>query len=122
MTSAQAQSWSLYDGYTSLPTIPFVDGPMSPTKTAEVELAVGGALRPTPFVMDTGSTGIVVSPDYFKRGNARYVGKGEQVYTSSGKVLHVKYYLTDVVIYENRSTPLATAQVTVMEVTRETCL
>ena len=122
MTSAQAQSWSLYDGYTSLPTIPFVDGPMSPTKTAEVDLAVGGASRPTPFVMDTGSTGIVVSPDYFKRGNARYVGKGEQVYTSSGKVLHVKYYLTDVVIYENRSTPLATAQVTVMEVTRETCL
>src|ERR1700761_8309515 len=60
MASAQAQSWSLYDGYTSLPTIPFVNGPMSPTKTAKVDLEVGGAKKPIPFVMDTGSTGIVV--------------------------------------------------------------
>ena len=123
MASAEAQSWSLYDGYTSLPTIPFVGGAMSPTHAAKVDLAVGGASRPTPFVMDTGSTGIVVSPDYFKRGpDDVYVGKGKQVYTSSGKVLHGKFYLTDVVIYENHGTPLATARVTVMEVTRETCL
>ena len=123
MASAEAQSWSLYDGYTSLPTIPFVGGAMSSTHAAKVDLAVGGASRPTPFVMDTGSTGIVVSPDYFKRGpDDVYVGKGKQVYTSSGKVLHGKFYLTDVVIYENHGTPLATARVTVMEVTRETCL
>ena len=123
MASAEAQSWSLYDGYTSLPTIPFVGGAMSSIHAAKVDLAVGGASRLTPFVMDTGSTGIVVSPDYFKRGpDDVYVGKGKQVYTSSGKVLHGKFYLTDVVIYENRGTPLATARVTVMEVTRETCL
>jgi autotransporter-associated beta strand protein len=123
MASAQAQSWSLYDGYTSLPTIPFVNGPMSPTKTAKVDLEVGGAKKPIPFVMDTGSTGIVVSKKYFKRepGDV-YIGKGKQVYTSSGRVEHGKFYLTNVVIYQNSTTPLATARVTVMDVTKVTCL
>src|SRR5215472_9916457 len=87
MTSAAAQSWNLYNGYTSLPTISFVNGPMSPTNPATVNLAVGGASSPTSFLMDTGSTGIVVSSDHFTPGpNTVYVGQGSQTYTSSGIV------------------------------------
>jgi len=77
--SAQAQSWNLYNGDTSLATIPFASGAMSPTNAATVDLEVGGASKPTPFVMDTGSTGIVVTPDNFKPGrNDVYVGQGSQ--------------------------------------------
>ena len=121
--AAQSQSWNLYNGDTSLPTIPFVGGAMSPTKAASVDLALGSASSPTPFVMDTGSTGIVVSSNFFTPGpNDVYVGQGTQTYTSSGKVEHGSLYLTNVVIYENSSTPLATARVTVLDVTSETCL
>ena len=49
--AAQSQSWNLYNGDTSLPTIPFVGGAMSPTKAASVDLALGSASSPTPFVM-----------------------------------------------------------------------
>ena len=121
--SAQAQSWNLYNGDTSLATIPFASGAMSPTNAATVDLEVGGASKPTPFVMDTGSTGIVVTPDNFKPGrNDVYVGQGSQTYTSSGIVENGSFYLTNVVIYQNSSTPLATARVTVLEVTSVTCL
>jgi autotransporter-associated beta strand protein len=123
IASAHAQSWSLYDDYTSLSTIPFVKGPISSGKPAKVDLEVGDAKTPIPFVMDTGSTGIVVSKRYFKPGpNDKYVGNGKQVYSSSGKVEHGKYYVTDVVIYQNKTTPLATAQVTILDVTHTTCL
>ena len=121
--AAQSQSWNLYNGDTSLPTISFVGGAMSPTKAASVDLALGSASSPTPFVMDTGSTGIVVSSNFFTPGpNDVYVGQGTQTYTSSGKVEHGSFYLTNVVIYENSTTPLATARVTVLDVTSETCL
>ena len=122
MTPALAQSWNLYNGYTSLPTISFVNGPMSPTNPAKVDLTVGGASSPTAFTMDTGSTGIVVSPDHFTPGpNDVYVGQGSQTYTSSGIVDSGNFYLTKVVIY-NGSTPIATATVTVLEVTNQTCV
>ena len=52
MTSAQAQSWNLYGGYTSLPTIPFVSGQMNSngsTNAATVDLTVGAASSATPF-------------------------------------------------------------------------
>ena len=75
--AAQSQSWNLYNGDTSLPTIPFVGGAMSPTKAASVDLALGSASSPTPFVMDTGSTGIVVSSNFFTPGpNARLRREG----------------------------------------------
>src|SRR5580692_3482401 len=73
--------------------------------------------------MDTGSTGIVVSSNFFTPGpNDVYVAQATQTYTSSGKVEHGSFYLTNVVIYENSTTPLATARVTVLDVTSETCL
>jgi autotransporter-associated beta strand protein len=121
--SARAQSWNLYNGDTSIPTISFTNGPMSPTKAAKVDLELGNASKPTPFVMDTGSTGIVVTPDHFTPGpNDVYVGQGSQTYTSSGKVENGSFYLTNVVIYQNSTTPIATAQVTILEVTSITCL
>jgi hypothetical protein len=122
MTPAAAQSWNLYNGYTSLPTIPFVNGPMSPSNAATIDLTVGATSSPTPFVMDTGSTGIVVSSNYFNTTGAKLIGQGSQTYTSSGVVDTGYFYLTNVVIYQNGTTPLATARVTVLDVTNQSCL
>ena len=120
MTPAKAQSWNLYNGDTTSLTIPFVGGSMSSTNGATVNLSVGGG-QLAAYTVDTGSTGIVVSSQYFTPGpNDVYVGQGNQTYTSSGKVENGSFYLTSVGIY-NGSTLDATARVTVLEVTSESC-
>ena len=129
---AFAQSWNLYGGYTSLPTISFADGAMSTTNGASIYLTMTGG-NPTKFVMDTGSTGIIVTPDNFTPGpNDRAVGTGSQFYSSSGLLSTGTFYETNVVINNTAtvSSPgvasvagaaLATAKVTVLLVTNQTC-
>ncbi|NDH60295.1 MAG: hypothetical protein EBY18_01310 [Alphaproteobacteria bacterium] len=123
---ARAQSWNLYGGYTSLPTIAFADGPMGTSTGASVYLSMTGS-NPTKFVMDTGSTGIIVSPDNFKPGpNDLAVGTGSQFYSSSGLLSTGTFYETNVVINQTPApggtpTALATSKVTVLLVTNQTC-
>ena len=132
---ARAQNWNLYGGYNSLPAIPFAYGPMSTNNGASVMMTMTGA-NPTPFVMDTGSTGILVSPDNFKPGpNDVAVGTGSQFYSSSGLLSTGTFYVTDVAINNTATagTPgpngtqpiagaaLATARVTVLLVTNQIC-
>ncbi len=132
---ARAQNWNLYGGYNSLPAISFAYGPMSTNNGASVMMTMTGA-NPTPFVMDTGSTGILVSPDNFKPGpNDVAVGTGSQFYSSSGLLSTGTFYVTDVAINNTATagTPgpngtqpiagaaLATARVTVLLVTNQIC-
>jgi len=123
---AQAQPFNLYNGYTSLPTIPFADGPMGANNGASVYLTMSGS-NPTKFVMDTGSTGILVSPEIFKPGpNDVAVGPGSLLYTSSGLLATGTFYETNVVINQTpapggRPTALATSRVTVLLVASQTC-
>ena len=123
---AQAQSWNYYGAYTSLPTIAFANGPMSTTNGANIFLSMTGS-NPTKFVMDTGSTGIIVSPDNFKPGpNGKAVGTGSQFYSSSGLLSTGTFYETNVVINQTPApggtpTALATSKVTVLLVTNQTC-
>ena len=129
---ASAQSWNLYGGYTSLPTISFADGAMSTTNGASVYLTMTGK-SPTKFVVDTGSTGIIVTPDNFTPGpNDRAVGTGSQFYSSSGLLSTGTFYETNVVINNTATVAspgvpsvagaaLATAKVTVLLVTNQTC-
>src|SRR5262249_43314484 len=49
-------------------------------------------------------------------------GPGRLVYNSSGRVLNGERYTTNVVIQRDGGTPLATARVQVLRVTRITCL
>jgi len=129
---ASAQSWNLYGGYTSLPKISFADGAMSTTNGASVYLTMTGK-SPTKFVVDTGSTGIIVTPDNFTPGpNDRAVGTGSQFYSSSGLLSTGTFYETNVVINNTATVAspgvpsvagaaLATAKVTVLLVTNQTC-
>ncbi|SJZ69220.1 hypothetical protein SAMN02745126_01917, partial [Enhydrobacter aerosaccus] len=137
---AWAQSWSLYQGYTSLPFIqyagPAANGAMNyvdgvtgqyMNQAALLNVSMSNAGSPSllthQFVMDTGSTGIIVSGDNFKPGPGDvYVGPGQQFYSSSGLLSQGSYYLTNAVIDDKNGNPVATARVTVLLVTNQTCV
>ena len=117
----------MYDSYTSLPTISFANGPMkmNDSYTPEVFVKMNGVEDAKRFGVDTGSTGIMVTPDRYQPGpNDVALGPGQQILTSSGNVYNGTYYLTDVVIQGGKdpSTAVATSRVVVLMVTSKTCL
>ncbi len=103
--------------------IPFANMQQGQTElTASPQLRVGfnGGSQIT-FTMDTGSTGIVVSPDNFTppQGSTP-IGTGTITYTSTGIVLTGNFYETEVQIGSGTAT--ATAKVPVLQVLVKTCL
>ncbi len=103
-------------------TIPFANaapdgGPLDSSPRLWVGFDGGARI---PFVMDTGSTGVVVSKTIFTPpAGAEPIGPGKLVYTSSGRVIEGRYYAARVDIGPpGRS---AVAQVPVLVVDRETC-
>ncbi|TAJ85379.1 MAG: hypothetical protein EPO10_13735 [Reyranella sp.] len=122
MVGARAQEpWRAYDGLEAI-EIPFANGSISPHHVPEIWLSLNGA-RPRWFGMDTGSTGIVVSADHFIPGpHDVSQGPGRLVYNSSGRILSGEHWMTDVVIRRDEHTPVATARVQVLRVSRITCL
>ncbi len=120
---AQSPSWNLYDGLTAI-YLPFPNGTISPgnANTPLVHLQLNGGL-PVGYGMDTGSTGIVVSANYYVPAPGDVDGgPGQIVYSSSGRKLNGTYYTTDVAILSNAMTPVATARVQVLRVTSITCV
>ncbi|WP_422000530.1 hypothetical protein [Reyranella sp.] len=102
--------------------IPFANGPIARTHVPQVWLRLHGS-RPLRFGLDTGSTGIVVSAAHFTPGPGDVAeGPGRLVYNSSGRILEGERYMTDVVIQRDERTPVATARVQVLRVTRIACL
>jgi uncharacterized protein with beta-barrel porin domain len=127
---AAAQSWNLYSGNPSVQTS-FANGPIS-TANAGPELFLTLSGHTTRFTMDTGSTGILATPDFFKPSkDDTLVGSGSQVLTSSGIVYSGDFYQTNVVIDQTQNGPnnttqagpaLATSKVTILQVKSITCL
>ncbi|WP_421997726.1 autotransporter domain-containing protein [Reyranella sp.] len=121
--AAQAQSWNLYNGYTSSFFVPFVGasaGQPDATQQVNLTLNFGDTTKTTPFTMDTGSTGIAASDVYF-RPNARtdtFMGNSSITYTSNDLVESGKLYLTNVVI-SGLGGNTVTAQVPVLQVLTE---
>ncbi len=56
--------------------------------------------EPTPFVLDTGSTGIAVSTEFWdpNAANAKFLGSGNITYSSSGKIYSGNWYTATVAI------------------------
>jgi len=103
-------TWNLYNGLNTI-FIPYANGPISAGKTAtpEVYLEINGGPA-TPFGMDTGSTGIAVSKQYYTPGPNDVPGSMATItYSSSGQVLHGQYYTTNVEIMSDKNTPVATS-------------
>ena len=73
------------------------------------------------FTMDTGSTGIAVSGNYFTPGkDDTKLTSGTYTYTSSGAVLHGTYYQTNVTLYD-KGKAVGTTPVKVLLVDYVTC-
>jgi hypothetical protein len=113
---------SITPGNTSV-FIPFVnaapDGGPLPTSPVIAAGFNGGAQ--IDFTMDTGSTGIVVTPDNFTPPAGQTpIGPGSITYTSSGIVLQGHYYTTQVNI--GSGSHAATATVPVLLVDSVTCV
>lgn len=76
----------------------------------------------TEFIMDTGSVGIVASSDLFKHAKgAKNLGKGQQIYTSSGIIEEGTWWSATQKIYDANGTLLATSNVPVLEVKKIRC-
>ncbi|MBV8407790.1 MAG: hypothetical protein JOY64_09185, partial [Alphaproteobacteria bacterium] len=127
----QAQGFNLYDGYQSLPTINFASGPMVDTKTGknfapQIYLSMSNGSSSTrlvnQFTMDTGSTGIAATSDYYKPAPSDTpLGPGKTSYDSSGNYYQGTYYQTTVRIDQtlkdgSGGKDIATATVVVLAV------
>ncbi len=103
---------SVFVAYANVPA-----GQTQLTNSPQIAAGFNGAPAIT-FTMDTGSTGIVVSPDNFTPpAGAVPIGPGSKTYTSSGRTLSGDYYMTLVNIGSNA----ATARVPVLLVDAITC-
>jgi len=75
-----------------------------------------------PFIMDTGSCGIVATPDVFKPGaNAINLGPGSTYYDSDSTTAMGTYWTATQQIYDPAGNLLATANVPVLQIT-QTCV
>ena len=72
--------------------------------------------------MDTGSVGIVASPDIFQPApGAKNLGSGKQIYTSSGIIEEGTWWSATQSIYDANGNLLATSDVPVLQVTKISC-
>jgi len=90
------------------------------TRSPQLRVGFNGGRKRT-FTMDTGSTGIVTSPDILTPPAGELPsGPGTLTYSSSGRVLSGQFYITEVQIGTGAAS--ATAKVPVLLVEQETCL
>lgn len=92
-------------------------------KSPRINLGFNGSGKYVPFIMDTGSVGIIASPDIFTpaRG-AKFLGKGQQIYSSSGIIEEGYWWSATQEIYDPDGNLIATANVPVLQVTAVKCV
>jgi hypothetical protein len=121
-TRAEAQSWNLYSGPSVLVSYANAMTNSNLTNTPTVNLALSGGPMHA-FPMDTGSTGIIASPEYFQpAAGAQNLGPGSIAYTSSGIKNVGTWYTATQNIYGANGNLVATANVPVLQVTELSCL
>lgn len=116
--ASNAEDRNLYDGNASV-YIPYHSG--GDFASPKLQLAFDNSGVPVEFTMDTGSVGIIASPDNFHPTSAnRYLGPGRQVYSSSGRIEVGSWYSATQQIYSNGEV-VAAAAVPVLLVTEIKC-
>jgi len=91
-------------------------------KSPTVRISFNGSDHHVPFIMDTGSVGIVASADIFQPApGAKKLGKGKQIYTSSGIIEEGTWWSATQNIYDADGNLLATSDVPVLQVTKIKC-
>ncbi|MGH8431243.1 MAG: hypothetical protein ACREUF_12650, partial [Solimonas sp.] len=121
MACAQDAPWREYRDLSAL-EIPYANGSIDATRVPDIWLKLHGSAARR-FSIDTGLTGIAVSAQHFEPGPDDVDdGPGRLVHHSSGRILEGERYTTNVAIWRDSDTPLATARVQVLRVMRVSCL
>lgn len=91
-------------------------------KSPTINLGFNGSGDYVPFIMDTGSVGIIASPDIFTPAHdAKHLGSGRQIYSSSGIIEEGEWWSADQEIYDANGKLVATSKVPVLLVTSIKC-
>ncbi len=103
--------------------LPFINAPAQGAAMTQVpKLLVSFGGKPVPAVLDTGSTGVVVSaamiPDFERQPS---LGPATLSYSSSGRVMHGRWIVEPVTLIGRDKTSITTQPIRIMAVTRVTC-
>ena len=115
---AHAQ-WNYYNNSSSSFYVPFVSGPFASSQSSafryvSLTLPYGGGTKTTPFVLDTGSLGILAGAGAYSPGAGDIpLGPGGITYTSDGSSGSGMLYLTTVTI-NGQNGQTATARVPIL--------
>jgi len=120
---AAAESPSPYGGYEQGAYLAYLNAPASGGDLTEPpRLRISFGARSYAVVMDTGSTGIVVSADKIPNvDRLPSQGPGRLTYSSSGRVMIGRWVVTPMTITGRNGTSVATAPIAVLAVDRVEC-
>ena len=120
---ALAASPSPYDGYDQTAYLAYLNAPPAGgdlTRPPRLRISFGG--RSYAVVMDTGSTGIVVSADKIPNiDRLQSLGPGKLTYSSSGRIMIGRWVMTPATIMGRNGTSVAVAPIPVLAVDRVEC-
>ena len=123
IAAASAGPPGRYEKYDRGVYLPYVNPPgpgEDITALPRLRISFGG--RSYGAVMDTGSTGIVVSADKIPNvTNLQSLGPGELTYSSSGRIMIGRWVVTPVTISGGDGMQIITAPIAVLAVTRVAC-
>lgn len=112
----------LYDGLNTI-YLPYANGQITTASVPTIYAKIGDHPSAVAFGMDTGSTGTVVSPEYFIRGTGDTLqGLGSVTYSSSGIVWSGEVWRTKVSLMSSSTEIVAESSVDVLIVSEQTCL
>jgi hypothetical protein len=120
---AVAGSPGRYDDYNQGVYLPYANAPgpgEDITALPRLRISFGG--RSYGAVMDTGSTGVVVSADKIPNiASLQSLGAGELTYSSSGRIMIGQWVVTPMTITGGDGTRITTAPIAVLAVIRIAC-
>jgi hypothetical protein len=120
---ASAGSPGRYDAYDHGVYLPYVNAPGPRDDIIalpRLRISFGG--RSYGAVMDTGSTGVVVSADKIPNiDGLQSLGPGQLTYSSSGRIMIGQWVVTPITISGGNGTRVTTAPIPVLAVTRVEC-
>ena len=120
---ALAASPSPYDAYDQTAFLAYLNAPAAGgdlTRPPRLRISFGG--RSYAVVMDTGSTGIVVSADKIPNiDRLQTQGPGRLTYSSSGRIMIGRWVVTPVTIMGRNGTSIAVTPISVLAVDRVEC-
>ena len=120
---APAGSPGQYEGYRDSAYLPYLNAPAPLDDITEVpRLRISFGTRSYGVVMDTGSTGVVVSADKIPNiDGLQSLGPGKLTYSSSGRIMIGQWVVTPMTIIGGNGTRVTTAPIPVLAVTQVQC-